>query len=270
MFRCSRYRPSPEKGWDRSVKRCGTAVCASHPAPVHTAGETARVNTVTRTGILGGTFDPVHFGHLDVADAARRALELTEVIFVPSRTPPHRQTAPVASGNHRLAMVALAVADQGAYRVSDQELQTEGPSYTSATLETCARAGIPRSQLFFITGADAFAEIASWHDYPNLLSLAHFVVVSRPSHAASDLRERLPDLAPRMRDASTLVDSELKHDETWIWLVDAATRDISSSNIRTRLAQGDPIDQHLPPSVAAYIERSRTYGAGAMDGSLHD
>ena len=246
------------------------AACASPPAPVHTAGGTTRVNALSRTGILGGTFDPIHFGHLDVADAARRALGLTEVIFVPSRTPPHRQTSQVASGNHRFAMVALAVADQSAYRASDQELRTEGPSYTSATLEMCARTGMPRPQLFFITGADAFAEIASWHDYPNLLSLAHFVVVSRPSHATSDLRERLPDLAPRMRDASTLVDSDLNYDETWIWLVDAATRDISSSEIRTRLAQGDPIDQHVQPSVAAYIERSRIYGGGAMDGSLHD
>ena len=228
------------------------------------------MNASSRTGVLGGTFDPIHFGHLDVAAAARRALELTEVIFVPSRTPPHRQTAPVASGDHRLAMVALAIADQSTYRVSDQELRTDGPSYTSATLETCARAGRRPSQLFFISGADAFAEIASWHDYPNLLTLAHFVVVSRPGHATSKLRQQLPELAPRMRDAGTFVDSDLRHDETWIWLVDATTRDISSSDIRTRLGRGDPIDQHVPPSVAAYIERRRTYGPDAMDVGLHD
>jgi GTP-binding protein len=246
------------------------AVCASQPIPVHTAGETTHVTALSRTGILGGTFDPIHLGHLDIAAAAQRALELTELIFVPSRTQPHRQTAPIASEDHRLAMVTLAVSDQAAYRVSDQELRTNGPSYTSATLETYARTGTPRSQLFFITGADAFAEISSWHDYPNLLSLSHFVVVSRLTHVTSDLRERLPDLAHRMRDASTFVDSDLTHDETWIWLVDATTRDISSSDIRTRLAQGDPIDQHVPLSVAAYIERSRTYSPGAMNGSSHD
>ena len=228
------------------------------------------MNAPSRTGILGGTFDPIHFGHLDVAAAARRALELTEVIFIPSRTPPHRQTVPVASARHRLAMVALAVADQSAYRASDQELRTDGPSYTSVTLEICADAGIPPSQLFFITGADAFAEIASWHDYPNLLSLSHFVVVSRPSHAVSDLRQQLPDLALRMREAGTLGDSDLRHDGTWIWLVDAVTRDISSSDIRTRLAHGDSIAQHVPPSVAAYIERGHTYGARSVDGSFHD
>ena len=228
------------------------------------------MNALSRTGILGGTFDPIHFGHLDVAAAARQALGLTEVIFVPSRTPPHRQMDPVASVKHRLAMVTLAVENQSAYRTSDQELRSDGPSYTSVTLKTCVDTGIPPSQLFFVTGADAFAEISSWHDYPNLLSLAHFVVVSRPSHAVSELRQRLPDLEVRMRDARTLADSDLRSDGTWIWLVDAATRDISSSDIRTRLAHGDSIAQHVPPSVATYIERRHTYAARSMDGSLHD
>ena len=228
------------------------------------------MNALSRTGLLGGTFDPIHFGHLDVAAAARRALELTEVIFVPSRTPPHRQTAPVASADQRLAMVMLAVADQRGYRVSAQELQVDGPSYTSATLESCARAGTPPSQLFFITGADAFAEIASWHDYPALLSLAHFVVVSRRGHRASWLRERLPGLAPRMRDSGTFVDSDPRRDETWIWLVEASTRDISSSDIRARLARGEPIDRLVPRSVAMYIKRCHAYGADATDSGLHD
>ena len=225
----------------------------------------------SRTGILGGTFDPIHFGHLDVAAVARRSLELTEVVFVPSRTPPHRPSAPIASGYHRLAMVALAVSEESAYRVTDQELSADGPSYTSATLERRAQAGTRPSQLFFITGADAFAEIASWHDYPNVLHLAHFVVVSRPGHPISELRQRLPDLAARMRASGTgVVSPDSINDRTWIWLVDAATREISSSDIRTRVAHGDSIDQHVPSSVAAYIKRHRTYGAGATDGSLHD
>jgi nicotinate-nucleotide adenylyltransferase len=228
------------------------------------------VNALSRTGLLGGTFDPIHFGHLDVAAAARRALELTEVDFIPSRTPPHRQTAPVASAGHRLAMVTRAVSDQPAYRVSDQELRADGPSYTSATLETSARAGASRSQLFFITGADAFAEISTWHDYPALLDLAHFVVVSRPGHPVSELRERLPDLAPRMRDSGTFVDFDLRHNETLVWLVEATTRDVSSSDIRARLAHGESIDQLVPPSVATYIERCHTYGADATDSGLHD
>ena len=224
------------------------------------------MNAASRVGILGGTFDPIHFGHLDVAAAARRSLELTEVIFIPSRTPPHRPTAPVASRYHRLAMVALAVADEVMYRVSDQELRTDGPSYTSLTLETRAQAGLRPSQLFFIAGADAFAEISSWHDYPNLLSLAHYVVVSRPCYPVSELRRRLPDLAPRMRDARPCVDATSTQEETSIWLVDAVTRDISSSDIRTCLALGDPIDRFVPPRVAAYIKRQGTY----TDGDLHD
>ena len=236
--------------------------------PHHTGA--TRVNTASRMGILGGTFDPIHFGHLDVAAAARRSLELTEVVFVPSRTPPHRSTAPIASGYHRFAMVALAVADESAYRVGDQELRAGGPSYTSVTLERHARAGVRASQLFFIIGADAFAEISSWHDYPNVLNLANFVVVSRPSHPISALRRRLPDLASRMRDAWTDVDQDSIPGETWVWLVDAETRDVSSSGIRTRLAHAKPIDQHVPPAVAAYLEHHQIYGAGATDSSLHD
>lgn len=228
------------------------------------------MNASSRVGILGGTFDPIHFGHLDVADAARRSLELTEVIFIPSKTPPHRPSAPVASAYHRLAMVALAVAGEPLYRVSDQELRADGPSYTSLTLETRAQAGLRPSQLFFITGADAFAEIASWHDYPNVLSLAHFVVVSRPRYPVSELRRQLPDLASRMRDARASVVSTSPQNETWIWLVDAATREISSSDIRTHLAHGDPIDQYVPQTVATYIERQQTYTAGTTDGRLHD
>ena len=228
------------------------------------------MNGLSRTGILGGTFDPIHLGHLDVAAAARRSLGLAEVIFIPARTPPHRPSAPVASEGHRLAMVELAVAEEPAFGVSDQELRTDAPSYTSVTLENWGRSGTNPWQIFFITGADAFAEIVAWHDYPHVLNLAHFVVVSRPSHPVAHLPQQLPDLAARMRDASMDILWATKPDQTLIWLVDAETRDISSSDIRARLANGDPIDRLVPRAVAAYIERHGTYGAGAVDGRLHD
>jgi nicotinate-nucleotide adenylyltransferase len=157
----------------------------------------------TRIGILGGTFDPIHRGHLAAAAAARRALRLDRVLFVPSSIPPHRPTPPLASEFHRFAMVALAISGRASYEASDIELQMGGLSYTSRTLEYFASLGHPPSSLFFITGADAFADIDTWHAYPQLLERAHFVVVSRQGRERS-ARRTLPVLARYMREAARL------------------------------------------------------------------
>ena len=221
----------------------------------------------TRTGILGGTFDPVHLGHRDVAVAARTALGLDTVLLIPSRVPPHRHRAPVASGPDRLAMVELAAAAEPGLEASDLELTSDSPSYTSRTLDTLTGGRNP-SQFFFITGADAFAEISTWHDYPDVLDLSHFVVVSRPGHPTSQLKERHPALAHRMRHPAQahrmrplpVVDPGRPADlSTAVWLVEAATRDISSSDIRMRRAAGLPIDDLVSPSVAAYVLEHRLY-----------
>src|SRR5438034_2402539 len=116
-----------------------------------------------RTGILGGTFDPIHLGHLEAADAAKRHLQLDRVLLVPSRTPPHRSVEPRASVYHRFAMTALAAAERGLL-ASDLELMRDGPSFTALTLEALHREGYAPSQLFFIIGSDAFAEISTWYD----------------------------------------------------------------------------------------------------------
>ena len=155
-----------------------------------------------RIGILGGTLDPIHVGHLETALAARQALALDRVIVLPSRVPPHRQHQPVASRYHRFAMAALAVDGVDGLSVSDIELRAPEPSYTADTLERFRESsGLPASQIFFITGADAFAEIETWHRYPEVLDLSHFVVVSRPGCPVEALREQLPALAPRMAPA---------------------------------------------------------------------
>jgi len=222
----------------------------------------------TRTGILGGTFDPVHLGHRDVAMAARAALGLDTVLLVPSLLPTHRHRAPAASGPDRLAMVELAAADDEGLEASDLELRSEGPSYTSRTLETLTR-GYDPLQFFFITGADAFAEIASWHDYPDVLDLSHFVVVSRPGHTASQLTQQLPDLATRMRRLPSDTGSNPADAATAVWLIDAATRDISSSDIRMRRATGLPIDDLVSPPVAAYVIEHQLYTKATSDTVLH-
>ena len=222
-----------------------------------------------RIGIFGGTFDPIHLGHLDVAKSARRSLNLSKIIFVPTKIATHRNSAPIASSHNRLAMVRLAITNASNYRVSDQELRQDGPAYTSDTLEMFLKAGTSPLQLFFIVGTDAFADIASWYNYPHILDLAHFLVVSRPSRPASALRNQLPTLASRMKDVSMQVSENSSNRQTWIWLVDAKTRNISSSNIKIRLANGESVTDLLPPLVAAHIKQYRTYNMRDTDGGVN-
>jgi nicotinate-nucleotide adenylyltransferase len=208
-----------------------------------------------RTGVFGGTFDPIHVGHLDVALAARRALGLDRVQIMPARVPPHR-SQPAASPAHRFAMAALAVHGQAGLAVSDFEMEAEGPSYTSATLDRLAARGIDPAGLFFITGADAFRDIATWKDYPGILDRTHFVVVSRPGCAAPTLRHLLPDLARRMIDAPREIPAR-----PGIFLVDAPTAPVSSTAVRDRLAHGQSIDGLVPAAVRTYIETQDLYHA---------
>jgi nicotinate-nucleotide adenylyltransferase len=217
------------------------------------------VSAQPRTGILGGTFDPIHLGHLAVADAAREHLGLDAVWVVPTLVPPHRASGPAASAYHRFAMAALSCADRPGLDACDIELDRPGPSYTADTLRHLHGAGHAAWQLFFITGADAFAEIATWRDYPAVMDFANFVIVSRPSLAATALPGRLPALAARMRlaerGATTVVDDRA----TWIYLVDRATPDVSSTDIRARIRAGRTIDGLVPPVVSDYIQRHGLY-----------
>src|SRR5580704_12147823 len=124
------------------------------------------MTTSRRVGILGGTFDPVHRGHLDAGAAAQAALDLGELLVLPSNIPPHR-AQPLASAYHRFAMVALAVAGRPGWRALDLELRAGARSYTSDTLERLQARGFGATELFFITGADAFVEIPTWKNYPD-------------------------------------------------------------------------------------------------------
>jgi nicotinate-nucleotide adenylyltransferase len=223
-----------------------------------------------RAGLLGGTFDPVHLGHLDVAEAARRALALDEIRLVPARVPPHRRDGAQASADDRLAMVRAAIEGCPHLVASDLELRAPGPSYTADTLRALGREGWRPAQLFFITGADAFAEIATWRDYPALLDLAHFAVVSRPGLPAAALPGRLPALAPRMVEAPAGGGAEIAGaGPTAIFLIHAATRDVSSTEIRDRAEAGAPLADLVPPRVAAYIRRHGLYSSTPTADDLH-
>lgn len=197
-------------------------------------------------GVLGGTFDPIHLGHVAAAEAAQRALGLDEIILVPSRIPPHRADPVTASPADRFAMAELATEGRPGWSASWIEIKREGPSYTYDTL---AELGESRStQLFFITGADAFAEIDTWSRYPAVLDLANFVVVSRPGITLDSLRERVPSAFDRPSTAHTRV-----------ILVEANTPDVSSTDIRRRVRAGERLSGLVPPAVADYIQAHRLY-----------
>jgi nicotinate-nucleotide adenylyltransferase len=225
------------------------------------------MTSVARIGLLGGTLDPIHLGHVETAAAARRALDLDRVYVLPSHVPPHRSQQPVASGWHRFAMTALAVNGIDGLAASDVELRTPGPSYTADTLSRFReRSGLSTAQIFFITGADAFAEIETWYRYPEVLDLAHFVVVSRPGFAAEHLREQLAGLSPRMMSVAS---GESRLDSPVIFLVDAPTPDVSSTGIRKRLAAGEPITGLVPAAVERHIVQHGLYLEGRATRSLY-
>lgn len=205
-----------------------------------------------RIGLLGGTFDPIHIGHLDAAEAARHALALDEVLIVPARDPPHRGGDPHASSFHRFAMISLAIDGRSGYRASDVELRRDGPSYTALTLRDLRRDGWAPSQLFFIIGADAFAEIATWFEYPAILDECRFAVVSRPGATIDQALARTPGLQERV-------------DRT-IHLVEASTAAVSSTEVRQRLTAGRPIEGLVAPGVARHII---THGLYRTAGELH-
>jgi nicotinate-nucleotide adenylyltransferase len=209
-----------------------------------------------RVGILGGTFDPIHTGHLDLGIVAQTLLTLTRVYVIPARVPPHRPQ-PTASSFHRFAMVSLAVANRRGWRASDLELQSnEQPSYTTMTLQKLQKQGFAASELFFIIGADAFAEIEAWRDYPNILDRSHFAVVSRPGCSIEDLPRLLPRLRRRMiRPPVGAIDER----DPAIILIDERTADVSSTVIRERRANGESISGLVDLGVEQHIEQHGLY-----------
>jgi nicotinate-nucleotide adenylyltransferase len=214
-----------------------------------------------RVGLLGGTFDPIHTGHLDLGEAAQQALSLTAVIALPAHVPPHRP-APIASAFHRFAMTAIAIAGRDGWQASDDELTDPGFSFTATTLRRFHSAGFGPSELFFIIGADAFADIQTWRDYPALLEMANFAVVSRPGHPVFALPARLDAIASRMAAADEFAPTGKT---TMIVLIDATTADVSSTAIRQRIAGGLDIADMVPPGVHQHIEQHQLYRSSAAD-----
>ena len=223
------------------------------------------MTSASRIGILGGTFDPIHVGHLDAALAAQEALMLDEVVIVPSHLTPHKSSTSQVSGHHRFTMSELATADMPNIRVSNIELKTSSssPSYTSLTLQQFSESGYSSQQLFFIIGSDAFSEIEQWHNYPHLLEQSHFVVISRSGFSNTELKTTLPSLSGRMRTIAATNERDAVLAKTTesplIWLVETKTRNISSSDVRELLSKNESTEGLLPTGVKSYISKHHLY-----------
>lgn len=189
---------------------------------------------VPRIGVMGGTFDPIHHGHLVAASEVAHSFGLDEVVFVPTGEP--YQKSNVSASEHRYLMTVIATASNPQFTVSRVDVDRKGPTYTIDTLRELKRSR-PDSELFFITGADAIAQILSWRDHDELWELAHFVAVSRPGHILST--DGLP-----AGDVSQLEVPALA---------------ISSTDCRDRVAAGDPVWYLVPDGVVQYIAKHHLY-----------
>lgn len=187
-----------------------------------------------RIGVMGGTFDPIHHGHLVAASEVAHSYGLDEVIFVPTGQP--WQKSQVSEGEHRYLMTVVATAANPQFTVSRVDIERTGPTYTIDTLRDLKRQR-PDSDLFFITGADAIAQILSWKDHAELFSLAHFVAVSRPGH--------------------TLNISGLP--EEHVSLLEVPALAISSTDCRSRVSRGHPVWYLVPDGVVQYITKYHLY-----------
>jgi nicotinate-nucleotide adenylyltransferase len=200
-----------------------------------------------REGILGGSFDPIHNGHLHVARECRTRLALDRVLFVPARVPPHKQSVLLTAARHRLEMVKLATRDTSGFEVSDAELTRTGPSYTVDTVSAeLARLG-EGAEIFFLMGADQAFELHLWHNVRKLAQLCTLVPVTRPGFALERLDALAADLPAEMV-------KELKSAATEI-----PPADVSSTEIRRRVRAGENISELVPAAVEEYIRAHNLY-----------
>jgi nicotinate-nucleotide adenylyltransferase len=200
-----------------------------------------------RIGVLGGTFDPVHYGHLVIAEEVYATLQLTEMIFVPAGQPPHKANVEITPAEHRLNMLELAIASNPHFSISEVDLDRPGPSYTVDMLKILRKQWGKHTAIYFIIGGDSLEELLSWHDPPGILEqLTYLVAVGRPGYIESEtyygsLEARLPGIKQRLL------------------VVDTPRFDISATDLRKRVAEGRPIKYQTPESVESYIVQYSLY-----------
>lgn len=200
-----------------------------------------------RVGLMGGTFDPVHYGHLVVAEEVYSVLDLAEMLFVPAGQPPHKPNRVVTGAQHRLAMLELAIVGNPHFSISRVDLDRPGPSYTVETLRLLREQWGELTALYFVIGWDSLEDLLTWYDPAGILQqLSYLVAVRRPGYNERDgyrdsLEARLPGIKQRLL------------------VVPAPQFDISSTDLRQRVAEKRPIKYQVPESVEQYIKQYKLY-----------
>ena len=207
--------------------------------------------------ILGGTFDPIHLGHVALADAAQKQLDLEEIIWMPSGLPGHRG-APVAGAKHRLAMLELAVAGKPKSRIDAAELQSKEQTYTVHTLQRLRRQFGEQQPLVVLLGTDSFLTLPSWLRWEELFDLAHFAIANRPGYLPGQ-SDTPKELAAQMAQRSDRRERLAASPAGKIASFDMPQFDISASAIRESIALGKPPCDLLAPAVLAYIQSNQLY-----------
>jgi nicotinate-nucleotide adenylyltransferase len=232
-----------------------------------------------RLGLFGGTFNPIHNGHLFIARHVRDALNFDRVLFIPAGAPPHKTDKDLAPAGDRLAMVGLAVDDDRRLAVSDVEIGRARTSYTIDTIHLLSEQYGTNTELFFLIGVDAFVEFPTWKSPEELLGLCHFVVVSRPGSTFTPL-VHVPCLSSILAASPSVFGKTLDERIATVGRLDAHQQnrldipvpggksvillnvppcDVSASDIRTRVRQGQPLANLLPPPVESYILQHHLY-----------
>ena len=197
-------------------------------------------------GVLGGTFDPIHLGHLAIAEEVRARLDLAEIIFIPTGLPWLRASSPSAAAEHRVQMVRLAIANKPYFKLSTLEIERAGPSYSVDTIAELQEQLGDKDKLFFILGYDSLATLPQWREPAQLIKMCRLVAVPRPGYSAPDLKKleaKIPALSQR------------------VILLEKPEIDISAREIRNRVAHGLSVRRLVPEPVDRYIKQHRLYMA---------
>ncbi len=218
-----------------------------------------------KIGIFGGTFNPIHQGHLAIADDVRRAIPLDEILFIPAGMPPHKNEHEVVPAHHRLEMVRLAIMGHSHFKVSDMEIRRPGKSYTIQTVEELWRTHSVDVQWYLLLGTDAFLDFPSWRDPDRIMSFCNIVVVSRPGFRFRDL-ERLPYLKESVPEQLGRLDQKQQDPyevpltpATRLILIQVSPWEVSATEIRNHLSGGKRKRNLLPGSVESYIITNNLY-----------
>ncbi len=223
-----------------------------------------------RLGVMGGTFNPIHYGHLVAANEVREAFALEKIIFVPAAVPPHKEQAEIVEPRHRLMMTVLATVSNPHFMVSSVEVDRPGISYSVETIAALKALYPAAQEFYFILGIDAFMEIASWRQPDVVLRSCHIVVTARPGYPLLDLAtttlQRLYALYPCLTielsegtRAASMPQARIRGTPYAIFFQEITALDISSTHIRQRIKQGQSITYLLPETVEAYIRTYRLY-----------